>query len=86
MDFKKLEQEDRLRKKVDRLYSYLKAKYIRDKDSYKMQMLDKQDIRRKILSGASEIDGVSLGSNDNRMGVDVYDYAFQLDWERENYE
>ena len=85
MDFDKFAREDQLRKKVDRLYNYLRAKYLKDDDTYKLQLLSKQSIKDKILSGASEIDGVSLGSS-NRLGVDTHDYSFQLDYERNSHE
>ena len=78
-------KEQELDKKTDRLYNYLRAKYIDAEDSYNLSMLSRSEIKNKIRNGASNIHGVDVGSG-QRLGVDVYDYNFQLDWERNNYD
>ena len=53
---------DKLEKKVDKLYRYLKDKHHHNKDFWQEQLVSKSEIRNKLIRGDSHIDGVSLNS------------------------
>jgi len=72
--------DPKLESKVNKLYRYLKAKHHYNKDFWREQTVSKSEIRNKLMSGASHIDGVSLNSKGN-MDCDTGNYPFQLEWE-----